>query len=166
MQLETVTPPHRPLAVSGKALEYPIGIAAQVMADWNHRGIHEADAGAFAEGGEVEEEHHLEEHTALQLHKAVVGHGIGKIGTQMLPDEEQVVMLEVAERSEMKRYQNGHNLAIGKRGLTVATNLACRGHKRLFIHFNIKFFAKFIHSTENFCNFVGGNHENCSCFDL
>ncbi len=28
----------------------------------------------------------------------------------------------------------------------------------------ISFFAKFIHGTENFCNFVGGNHERILLF--
>ena len=28
------------------------------------------------------------------------------------PDEEQVVVLEVAERAELERYQDGHDLAL------------------------------------------------------
>ena len=58
MQLEAVTPSHRPLAVPGQPLEHLVGIAAQVMADGNHRGVHETDARATAKGGEVQEEHH------------------------------------------------------------------------------------------------------------
>ena len=36
----------------------------------------------------------------------------------------------------------------------------------LFVYLIIKFFAKFIHGTENFCNFVGGNHERILLFDF
>lgn len=72
MQLEAVAPAHRPLSVSGQSLGHLVGIAAQVVADGDHRGVHEADARTAAEGGEVQEEHHLEENTALQLHKAIV----------------------------------------------------------------------------------------------
>ncbi len=65
-----------------------------------------------SEGGEIQEEHHLEEHTALQLHKAIVRHCIGEIGLQMLTDEEQVVVLEVSEGTELEHDQNGHDLAV------------------------------------------------------
>lgn len=97
MQLEAVTPSHCPLPVCGQSLEDLVGIAAQVVADWHHRGVHETDARAAPEGGEVQEEHHLEEHSALQLHEAVVGNRIWEIGPQMLLDEELVVVLEISE---------------------------------------------------------------------
>ena len=84
----------------------------------------------------------------------------------MLPDEEQVVVLEIAERTELKRYQDGHDLTVGKRGLAVAARLAFGGHQGLFIYLLIKFFAKFIHGTENFCNNVGGNHERILLSDF
>jgi hypothetical protein len=117
-----------------------------------------------SEGGEVKKEHHLEEDAALELHESVVGHGIGEIGLQMLPDEEQVVVLEIAERAEMEHDEDGHDLTLRERGLAVAARLAFGGHQGLFIYLLIKFFAKFIHGTENFCNFVGGNHERILLF--
>ena len=112
MQLEAVTPSHRPLPVCGQSLEDLVGITAQIVADGNHRGVHETDARTASEGGEIQEEHHLEEHTALQLHKAIVGHSIWEIGLQMLTDEEQVVVLEVPEGTELEHDQNGHDLAV------------------------------------------------------
>ena len=77
MQLEAVTPSHRPFPVRSQAFEHLVGITSEIVADWNHRGIHEADARAAPEGREVQEEHHLEEHAALQFHEAVVGYGMG-----------------------------------------------------------------------------------------
>lgn len=77
MQLEAVTPSHRPLPVCGHPLEDFVGIAAQIVTDRHHRGVHEADARAAPEGREVQEEHHLEEHAALEFHEAVVGYGMG-----------------------------------------------------------------------------------------
>ena len=47
----------------------------------------------------------------------------------MLPDEELIVVLEVAERPELKHYQNGHNLIVGKGGFTIASHLAIGGQK-------------------------------------
>ena len=35
-----------------------------------------------------------------------------------------------------------------------------------FVYLLIKFFAKFIHGTENFCNFVVGNHERILLFSF
>ncbi len=84
----------------------------------------------------------------------------------MLPDEEQVVVLEIAERAELEHDEDGHDLTVRKRGLAVAATLAIGGHQGLFVYFLIKFFAKFIHGTENFCNFVGGNHERILLSDF
>jgi hypothetical protein len=84
----------------------------------------------------------------------------------MLTDEEQVVVLEVSERAELKYDQDGHNLTVGERRLAVATNLTIGRHERLFVYLLIKFFAEFIHSTENFCNFVVGNHEIVLLFNF
>ena len=41
----------------------------------------------------------------------------------MLPDEEQVVVLEIAERTELEDYEDGHDLTVGKRGLAVTARL-------------------------------------------
>jgi hypothetical protein len=119
-----------------------------------------------SEGGEVKKEHHLEEYAALELHESVVGYGIGEIGLQMLPDEEQVVVFEIAERTKLEHYQNRHNLTVREGCLAIATRLTIRGQKRLFVYLLIKFFAKFIHGTENFCNFVVGNHEFILLFNF
>ena len=102
----------------------------------------------------------------LEFHESVVGYGIGEIGLQILPDEEQVVVFEIAERTKLEHYQNRHNLTIGEGCLAIATRLTIRGHKRLFVYLLIKFFAKFIHGTENFCNFVIGNHESILLFNF
>jgi hypothetical protein len=77
----------------------------------------------------------------------------------VLLDEEQVVVLEIAERAELEHDEDGHDLTFRERGLAVAASLAIGGHQGLFVYLLVKFFAKFIHGTENFCNFVGGNHE-------
>ena len=84
----------------------------------------------------------------------------------MLSDEELVVVFEVAERTKLEHYQDSHDLTLGEGCLAVATHLAIGGHKGLFVHLIIKFFAKFIHGTENFCNFVVGNHERILLFDF
>ena len=40
---------------------------------------------------------------------------------QMYPDIMQVVVLEVGERAKMKHNQDGHDLTIGKGGVTMST---------------------------------------------
>ena len=64
---------------------------------------------APTEGTEVQEEHHLEKHPALQFHKAVVGHRIREVTLEMSADKVQVVVLEIVECSEMEHNQNRHN---------------------------------------------------------
>jgi hypothetical protein len=166
MQLEAVAPAHRTLSVGSQSLEHLVGIASEIVADRHHRRVHETDACTVSEGGEVKKEHHLEEYAALELHESVVGYGIGEIGLQMLPDEEQVVVFEIAERTKLEHYQNRHNLTVREGCLAIATRLTIRGQKRLFVYLLIKFFAKFIHGTENFCNFVVGNHEFILLFNF
>ncbi len=166
MQLEAVTPSHRSFPVGSQAFEDLVGITSEIMADWNHCRVHEADACTAPEGREVQEEHHLEEHAALQFHEAVVGYGMGEGCFHVLPDEEEVVMLEIAERAKLEHHQDGHHLTVGEGCLSVAAYLTIRGHKRPFVHLLIKFFAKFIHGTENFRNFVVGNHECILLFNL
>ena len=82
------------------------------MAYRYHCGVHETDAGAMPECGQIQKEHHLEEHAAFRLDKAVVGHNTGKRGFQVLFDEEQIVVFEVTKRSKLKGYQNGHYFTV------------------------------------------------------
>ena len=161
-----MAPSHRPFTVSGKTGEYLVGIPAQVVAYGYHGGVHESYACASSERVEVQEEHHLEEHPALQFHEAVVGHRIREITPEMGTDEMQVVVLEVIKRTEVKHNQNSHNLAVGHAGSTTAASLTVRGQKRHIFNFFIKFFTKFIRSTENFYNFVVGNHEYILLFNF
>ena len=159
MQFESVAPSHRPLPVSGKTGENLVGIPAQVVAYGYHGGVHEGDASTAPEGVEVQEEHHLEEHPALQFHEAVVGHRIREVTLEVDADEVQVVVLEIVECAEMEHNQNRHNLAVGHAGSTTAASLPVGGQKRHIFNLLIKFLTKFIRSTENFCNFVVDNHE-------
>ena len=106
MQFESVAPSHRPLPVSGKTGKNLFGIPAQVVAYGYHGGVHEGDASTAPEGVEVQEEHHLEEHPALQFHEAVVGHRIREVTLEVDADEVQVVVLEIVECAEMEHNQN------------------------------------------------------------
>lgn len=89
------------------------------MAYGYHRGINECYAGTSSESSQIKEEHELEEHAAFQLHKAVVRHGFRKIRLHHTLNEEQVVVLEIAECTEIQ--QNGHDFTVGQRPLTTST---------------------------------------------
>ena len=60
----------------------------------------------------------------------------------MLPDEERIVVLEVAKRDELKHYQNGHNLTVGKGDFTIASHLAIEGTKESFCPFAYQILRK------------------------
>ena len=74
-------------------------------------------------------------------------------------DEMQVVMLEIVKSAKMEHDENRHNLAIGHTRRTPSADLALGTQKRHIFNFFLIFLAKFIRSTENFYNFVVGNHE-------
>ena len=95
-----MAPTHCPFSVSGNSFEYLIGISPEIMAYRYHRVINECYAGTSSESSQIKEEHELEEHAAFQLHKAVVRHGFRKILLHCTLNEEQVVVLEIAECTE------------------------------------------------------------------
>lgn len=72
------------------------------MAYGYHGGAHESDASAPPERVEVQEEHHLEEHPALQFHETVVGHRIREVTLEVDADEVQVIVLEIVEGTKME----------------------------------------------------------------
>ena len=102
VELKAMTPTHSSFSVSGNSLEYLIGISPKIMAYGYHRGINECYAGTSSESPQIKEEHELEEHAAFQLHKAVVRHSFRKIRLHRTLNEEQVVVLEIAECTEME----------------------------------------------------------------
>ena len=96
-QFETVTPFHCFLSVSGKAGEHLVGIPAQVVAYGYHGGVHKCETCASPEIVEVQEEHHLEEHSILLFHEAVIGHRIREVTFEVNPDKMQIVVLKVKQ---------------------------------------------------------------------
>lgn len=116
-----MAPTHCSFSVSGNSLEYLIGISPEIMAYGYHRGINECYARTSSESFQIKEEHELEEHAAFQFHKAVVRHGFRKIRLHRTLNEEQVVVLKIAECTEMKIQQNGHDFTVGQRCLATST---------------------------------------------
>jgi len=93
-------------------------ISPEIMAYGYHRGINGCYAGTSSESSQIKEEHELEEHAAFQLHKAVVRHSFRKIRLYRTLNEEQVVVLEIAECIKI---QNGHDFTVGQRRLATST---------------------------------------------
>ena len=159
VQLEPVAPSHRPFAVGGKTTEHLVHVSPDVVTDGYHGGIHVAHAVAPAEGTHFQEEHHDEKHAAFQLHETVVRN---RRWEEILADAEDIVdvkMLETLVASKVEHQLHGHNLAVGHRGLAAATLLP-RSREGVFLKFGVEIFAEFVHSSENFSNFVIGNHKS------
>ena len=112
MQFEAVTPAHRSFPIGGESLGYLIGVSPEIMAHWNHRRINKGYAGTHSERTQIKKEHELEEHSAFQLHKAVVRHGFRKTRFHCDLDKEQVVVLEIAECTEMEIQQDRHYFTV------------------------------------------------------
>ena len=112
MQFEAVTPAHRSFPISSDSLEYFIGVSPEIMAYGYHRGINECYAGTHSERTQIKKEHEPEEHSAFQLHKAVVRHGFRKIRFHCDLDKEQIVVLEIAECTEMEIQQDRHYFTV------------------------------------------------------
>ena len=112
MKLEAIEPPHRTFPLLGPSLHRLVHVHPLDMAGHQRRGVNDGDARTLTQSARMEEQQQVEADLGLTFHETVVGHCIGEIRPEMLPDEEQVVVLEVAERAELERYQDGHDLAV------------------------------------------------------
>jgi hypothetical protein len=63
-------------------------------------------------------------------------------------------MLKIAERSEVKKQQNGNNFAVRHLTGTVSVLFTVIGQTLVFFDFFFIFFAEIVCNTENSCNFV------------
>ena len=113
MKLEAMTPPHRSLSVLGKSIKYLVEIPSHVVAYGNYRTVHETNARTLSKTLDAHEGHQVEEYAGHEFYETHVGHGIGELACLMRLDEEEVKMLEVAERAKMVAQQNGHYFALG-----------------------------------------------------
>ena len=113
MQLETRVPAHRSLSVLGKFIKHLVEFPSHVVAYWNHCSVDETNAHALSKTLDAYEGHQLEEHARHEFHETRVGHGLREVACHMLLDEEEIIVLEVAERAKMVAQQDGHNFALG-----------------------------------------------------
>lgn len=111
MQLEAVTPAHRAFAVRGNADQYLVGVTPKVVAHGYHCAVNECYVAAMPESAKPHEHEHLHEHAGHKPDEAVVGQGFRKVTRKVLPDEEEVIVPEVAECTEMEIHQHGNYLA-------------------------------------------------------
>ena len=101
MKLEAMTPPHCSLSVLSKSIKHLVEFPPHVVAYGNHRTVHETNARALSKTLDAHEGHHVEEHAGHEFHETRVGHGLREVACQMLFDEEEIIVLEVAERAKI-----------------------------------------------------------------
>ena len=90
----------------------------------------------------------VKEYTAFKFNKTVVRHSLWKIGFQCSFDEEQVIMLEVAERAKMEEQQYCKDLAVRQGSLTSSALYTILAQKQLSCIFRFKMFAKLVNGTK------------------
>ena len=76
----------------------------------------------------------------------------------MFTNTKDVVVLEITVAPEMEKEKNGHYFTIRKRGFPVTMSLSICDRKKVFLQFKRKILIKIIYNTENFRNFILGNH--------
>ena len=93
MQLESMTPAHGTLAVLGKTGKNLTRIPSYIVTYRNHRAVNERYACTPAEGMELHEQHHLEEHTGHEFHKTVIGDGSREFMPEPPTDTVLIILL-------------------------------------------------------------------------
>ena len=104
--------PHCSLSVLSKSIKHLVEIPSHVVAYGNHRAVHETNTRALSKTLNAHEGHQFEEHARHEFHKTRVGHGLREVACHMLHDEEEVIVLEVAERAKMVAKQDDHYFAL------------------------------------------------------
>ena len=120
MQLEAMTPALRSLSILGKSIKRLVEFPPHVVVYGNHRTVYETNARALSKTLDAHEGHQVEEHAGHEFHEMHVGHGLREVARRMFLDEEEVIVLEVAERAKMVAQQNGHDFALGHLPFTVS----------------------------------------------
>lgn len=161
VELEAVRPPHRIPPVRGRPGEDPVAVAPSVVADGDHGGVGVGDARARPQGPGAQESGERDEDPRQQLEEPVVGDRRGEESVLLPPDEVQVVLLEIPVGAEVEQQRDGDDLALGERGGPAAAPGARRGQLRPSYAHPHEFLAAIVHVTENFYNFVVGNHNGC-----
>ena len=151
MKLETMTPPHRSLSVLSKSIKHLVEIPSHVVAYGNHRAVHETNARALSKTLDAHEGHQLEEHAGHEFHETRVGHGLREVACQMLLYEEEVIVLEVAERAKMIAQQDGHDFALGHLSFTISHALMSLVYGAM-CRFLVNSASKFLQNSSNIQN--------------
>ena len=92
--------------------------------------------------------HELKEHSAFQLHKAVVRHGFREIRFHRALDKELIVVLGIAECSEMEIQQNDHYFAARQRCCMPSALHSAVAFLQISSIFCFKMFAKLVYNTK------------------
>ena len=119
MQLESMTPAHGTLAVLGKTGKNLIEIPSYIVTYRIHRAVNERYACTPAEGMELHEQHHLEEHTGHEFHKTVIGDGSREFIPEPPTDTVLIILLEITICTEVIAHKDCHDFTLRKPSLTI-----------------------------------------------
>ena len=121
MQLESMTPAHGTLAVLGKTDKHLIEMPSYIVTYRNHRAVNERYACTSAEGMELHEQHHLEEHTGHEFHKTVIGDSSREFMPEPPTDTVLIILLEITICTEVIAHKDCHDFTLRKPPLTIPT---------------------------------------------
>ena len=124
MQLESMTPAHSTLAILGKTGKHLVEIPSYIVTYRNHRAVNERYACTLAEGMELHEQHHLEEHTGHEFHKTVIGDSSREFIPEPPTDTVLIILLEITICTEVIAHKDRYNFTLRKPSLTIPTTFS------------------------------------------
>ena len=99
-------------------------IPSYIVTYRNHRAVNERYTCTPAEGMELHEQHHLEEHTGHEFHKTIIGDGSRKFMPEPPMDTVLIILLEITICTEVIAHKDGHNFTLRKPSLTIPTTFS------------------------------------------
>ena len=99
-------------------------IPSYIVTYRNHRAVNERYACTPAEGMELHEQHHLEEHTGHEFHKTVIGGGSREFMPEPSTDTVLIILLEITICTKVIAHKDCHDFTLRKPPLTIPTTFS------------------------------------------
>ena len=106
-----------PFPVLPRTAKTLVKIPSYIVAYRNHRAVNERYACTPAEGMELHEQHHLEEHTGHEFHKTVIGDGSREFMPEPPTDIVLIILLEITICTEVIAHKDCHDFTLRKPSL-------------------------------------------------
>ena len=160
MKFEAIEPSHRTLPTLSYTFKDLVHMNTLVPAYAKQCAVDKADPGAFPHTASLHKENERDYNRPFKFSKSIVCHCLWKYISHMFLNFIDIEMLETFISAQVEQNHYGYDLRRGhsRVAMILAFGLVALRCKTVCLDESVIKFAKVIGHTENFSNFVLGNH--------